>query len=115
VKLVQGGLVDLEFAIHVTQLQHHIGIDPSLGVALRGLKAAGLVDGELAQAHTLLTRLLIALRTISPHAHEPVAERRATVAEACGFADWAALTAAYEHARRLSHQAWQHAISAPEG
>ena len=30
VKLVEGGLVDCEFAIHVLQLGHHVGLDPRL-------------------------------------------------------------------------------------
>ena len=34
VKLGPGGLVDLEFAVHVLQLTRHVGLDPRLEVAL---------------------------------------------------------------------------------
>ena len=34
VKLGPGGLVDLEFAVHVLQLTRHVGLDPRLEDAL---------------------------------------------------------------------------------
>ena len=46
VKLGPGGLVDLEFAVHMLQLTRHIGLDPRLEVALEALVDAGLIDGE---------------------------------------------------------------------
>ena len=40
VKLGPGGLVDLEFAVHVLQLTRHVGLDPRLDVAIEQLAAA---------------------------------------------------------------------------
>ncbi|TZG27745.1 hypothetical protein [Sphingomonas montanisoli] len=111
VKLVQGGLVDLEFAVHTLQLNHHVGLHPRLRAAIRSLVVAGLADRSLIGAHDLLSRLLIALRTVSPHAHEPAPERREAIAQACGLADWDALVVAYGDARAVVSQAWQSAIS----
>src|SRR3546814_15130433 len=42
-KLLPGGLVDLEFAVHVQQLVHRTGFDPHLGRAIDVLAAAGLM------------------------------------------------------------------------
>ena len=39
VKLGPGGLIDLEFSVHVLQLTRQIGFDPRLGVALEFLAA----------------------------------------------------------------------------
>ena len=38
VKLGPGGLVDLEFAVHVLQLTKHVGLNPRLEVALEELR-----------------------------------------------------------------------------
>ena len=46
VKLGPGGLVDLEFAVHVLQLTRHVGLDPRLEVALEALADDDLVDGK---------------------------------------------------------------------
>jgi [glutamine synthetase] adenylyltransferase / [glutamine synthetase]-adenylyl-L-tyrosine phosphorylase len=42
-KLLDGGLVDLEFAVHVTQLVHHAGFEPRLGPAIDQLAGQGLL------------------------------------------------------------------------
>jgi glutamate-ammonia-ligase adenylyltransferase len=110
VKLIGGGLVDLEFCVHLTQLQAGMGLDPNVGRALRLLAAEELVPETLIAAHDLLTRLLVTLRLVSPRSDEPVAASRAVVARACGHEDWPALLAAYGSARQDVGEAWASAI-----
>jgi [glutamine synthetase] adenylyltransferase / [glutamine synthetase]-adenylyl-L-tyrosine phosphorylase len=109
VKLVRGGLVDLEFAVHVNQLGHHVGIHPRLRTALRSQVAAGLIDPMMVEAHETLSRMLIALRLLSPHSPDPAPEQRPAIARACGFDDWDALEAAYGQARIVVEESW-HAV-----
>lgn len=113
VKLVDGGLVDLEFAVHVNQLAEHSGIGPRLGAAIRAQIAAGLADMALIDAHQVLSRMLIVLRLLSPGGQEPVPERRGAIAHACGFDDWQDLTAAYAEARESVREAWRRSITRP--
>ena len=91
VKLAVGGLVDLEFAVHVLQLEHLTAFDPHLGLAIAQLVAVGLVSPELAEAHAMLTRLLVTLRLVAPDLAEPDPATCAVIARACGVADWAGL------------------------
>jgi glutamate-ammonia-ligase adenylyltransferase len=106
VKLIGGGTVDAEFTVHVLQLGHHIGFDPRLRTAARVLAEAGLLDPGFAEAHALLTRMLVALRLVSPSSDEPPEPSRPIVARACGQADWAGLVAAYAAARDLIAGEW---------
>ena len=46
VKLGPGGLVDLEFAVHVLQLTRHIGLDPRLEVAIDAARGRELDIGK---------------------------------------------------------------------
>lgn len=107
VKLIEGGLVDAEFATHVTQLRHAAGLDPRLGVALPVLVAAGLAAPDFPAAVGLLTRMLVTLRLVSPTAGEPPAISRPLVAAACGMADWEALLEAYAAARATVSAEWK--------
>jgi len=113
IKLMPGGLVDLEFSVHVNQLDHHVGLHPKLRAAVRSQVGAGLMDPAVVPAHDLLTRLLIVLRLLSPHAHEPAPGRRLIIAQACGLPDWDSLTAAYAEARTAVQRAWRDALSTP--
>ena len=82
VKLAPGGLVDLEFAVHVLQLEHQAGFDPHLGVAIKQLVEAGLLPPEIAEAHKMLTRLLVTLRLVAPDLAEPDPATCALIARA---------------------------------
>ena len=113
VKLVDGGLVDLEFAVHVNQLAEHVGIGPRLGAAIRAQVSAGLADSAVIDGHQVLSRMLIVLRLLSPGGQEPAPEQRGVIAQACGFDDWRALTDAYAEARDAVRQTWQRAIGQP--
>ncbi|MBO9671383.1 MAG: bifunctional [glutamine synthetase] adenylyltransferase/[glutamine synthetase]-adenylyl-L-tyrosine phosphorylase [Sphingobium sp.] len=107
VKLVPGGLVDLEFLIHVTQLTRHAGFAPDLATALDQLIAQGLIDPALRPAADLLTRYLVVSRLVTPGATEPPEESRWLVAKSCGAADWDELLARIETARQSISAGWQ--------
>jgi len=104
VKLVDGGLVDCEFAIHATQLVHRTGFDPRLNVALRRLVDAGLAPPGVHGAMDLMGRMLVTLRLMAPGGTPPSAESAARVAQVCGYGDdvggWHALLPAYADARQ---------------
>ncbi|GAY22053.1 glutamate-ammonia-ligase adenylyltransferase [Sphingobium fuliginis] len=112
VKLVPGGLVDLEFLIHVTQFRHNMAFDPDLRAALEQLTAAGHLPGELIPAHDLITRFLVVSRLVSPKSTEPPQATRPLVARACGVESWDALLESYGKARQRVGDAWA-ALAAP--
>lgn len=112
VKLVPGGLVDLEFLIHITQFRHNMAFDPNLRAALEQLVAAGHLPQELVPAHDLITRFLIVSRLVSPKLTEPPEATRPLVARACGVESWDALLESYAQARQSVRDAWE-AMAAP--
>jgi glutamate-ammonia-ligase adenylyltransferase len=107
IKLGEGGLVDLEFAVHTLQLRQHVGLHAHLEDALAELAAAGLVSEEIDPALRLLTRMLVILRLVSPSSAEPPVASRALVAKACGLPDWEALLAAHDEARQRVLTLWR--------
>ncbi len=112
VKLVPGGLVDLEFLIHITQFRHNMAFDPDLRAALEQLAAAGHLPGDLIAAHDLITRFLVVSRLVSPRSTEPPEATRPLVARACGVESWDALLESYAQARQRVREAWD-ALAAP--
>ena len=66
VKLGPGGLVDLEFAVHVLQLTTHVGIDTRLENALEALEAESLAPANIVDALKLLSRMLVMMRLVAP-------------------------------------------------
>lgn len=106
VKLRPGGLVDLEFSIHVLQLTHRLGFDPRLEEAVESLADAGLIEASIADAQKLLTRVLIAMRLVAPDANPPAPETCALVAKACGADSWEELLARLDEARQSVSQLW---------
>jgi glutamate-ammonia-ligase adenylyltransferase len=107
VKLIEGGLVDAEFTIHLLQLCRKIGLDPDLQTAIAELEAAGLIGAGFGDAFALLTRMLVTLRLVAPDSSEPPEASRTLVAERCGYDAWPALLAAYEFARALVSREWR--------
>ncbi len=104
-KLLPGGLVDLEFAVHTLQLEHRTGFDPRLGRAIELL--GPLLPPGMVAAHDLLTRLLVTLRLVAPDTQEPeAAATRALIARALGYEDWAAVLAGFATARQEVCAAW---------
>ncbi|MCL6739598.1 bifunctional [glutamine synthetase] adenylyltransferase/[glutamine synthetase]-adenylyl-L-tyrosine phosphorylase [Sphingomonas sp. RB56-2] len=106
IKLGEGGLVDLEFAVHTLQLTTHVGLDPRLEVALEALVQAGRVDAGADPDLRLLSRLLVVLRLVGTKAMEPAEQSRTLVASLCGFEDWASLLAAVDVARQRVAARW---------
>lgn len=111
VKLMRGGLVDLEFIIHFVQLREGgPGLNPDLGEAVRALAAEGLVRDALGDAHDTLTRLLVAGRLLAPDARVPAPAARLALVRACGYGDWETLEAGLAEARRNIAEAWHDAF-----
>ena len=106
VKLGPGGLVDLEFAVHVLQLTHHLGLDPRLEVALAQLAEENLVSTTVMDAQKLLTRMLVMMRLVAPGDVKPTADTWQLVAEACGAASWDELLAEHDAARQSIRELW---------
>jgi glutamate-ammonia-ligase adenylyltransferase len=106
IKLGEGGLVDLEFAVHILQLSHGVGLKPQLDRAVAELVTAGYAPPEIEEAHRLLTRMLITFRLVSPTSAEPPEASRPLVASSCGLKDWHALLASHAEARRKVREFW---------
>ncbi|SOB86897.1 glutamate-ammonia-ligase adenylyltransferase [Sphingomonas guangdongensis] len=106
VKMGAGGLVDLEFAVHATQLVHRTGFAPELDQALAQLASERLLPRAVEEAYPLLARLLVVTRLVAPDAQPPGDATRALVAEALGATDWNALLVALAAARHEVAAAW---------
>jgi glutamate-ammonia-ligase adenylyltransferase len=105
-KLLPGGLVDLEFAVHVVQLVAHAGLQPNLGAAIDDLVSTGLLPHTMRTAHDVLTRLLVTLRLVAPDAQVPSAATQALIARALGLADWPAVVATLATTRQEVERVW---------
>ncbi len=106
VKLGPGGLVDLEFAVHVLQLTRGIGLHPRLETALAELAAEDLVNAKVIEAQKLLTRMLVMMRLAAPGEVKPTADTWQLVADACGAASWDELLAEHDSARHSIAELW---------
>ena len=106
VKLGPGGLVDLEFAVHVLQLTRHVGLHTRLELALEELAGASLIEANIADALKLLSRILVMLRLVAPGDVKPTPETWQLVAKACGAASWDALLAQHDAARQSIRELW---------
>jgi len=107
VKLGGGGLIDLEFAVHVLQLTHKIGMDPQLEVAVEKLAEAGLIGTNIIEAQRLLTEMLITIRLVAPETTTPSEESCELMARACGSESWAELLARHDEARHIVSALWE--------
>ena len=107
IKLGEGGLVDLEFAVHTLQLTSHAGLDPRLEVALEALVERGLIDDGADADLRLLSRMLVVLRLVGSKGMEPAEQSRDLVATLCGFENWSDLLAAVDLARHRIAGRWQ--------
>jgi glutamate-ammonia-ligase adenylyltransferase len=107
IKLGEGGLVDLEFAVHTLQLSTGAGLDPRLEVAIAALGEAGLFDAGQADADLrLLSRILVCLRLLAPGQVKLTAPTEALLARLCGQGDWDTLVAAMAEARQRIAALW---------
>ncbi|WP_447760500.1 bifunctional [glutamine synthetase] adenylyltransferase/[glutamine synthetase]-adenylyl-L-tyrosine phosphorylase [Sphingopyxis panaciterrae] len=101
-----GGLVDLEFAMQVTQLASGKCHDPNIADALACLKGAGLAPPGVCEAHGLLARMLVMLRLTAPEGEPATAAARQLVASQCGEPGWPQLLAAHDAARQEVRDWW---------
>jgi glutamate-ammonia-ligase adenylyltransferase len=107
VKLAPGGLVDLEFTVQLLQLRHQTALTPSLDAALAMLVEQGHLPSALIAASALLTRMLVALRLVTPEGDDLPGESREIVARACGHDNWSSLLATYAAARQTVSDCWR--------
>jgi glutamate-ammonia-ligase adenylyltransferase len=107
IKLGEGGLVDLEFAVHTLQLIHGAGLDPRLEYAIGGLASAGLIDPAFDADLRLLSRMLVVMRLVAPGSNEPPERSRPLVASLCGHPSWDALLEAHAAARQRIANLWR--------
>ncbi|GAA0468341.1 bifunctional [glutamine synthetase] adenylyltransferase/[glutamine synthetase]-adenylyl-L-tyrosine phosphorylase [Parasphingorhabdus litoris] len=105
-KLMEGGLVDWEFIIHFLQLKTGEALHPQLGLAARGLVDGGHLNKDMVAAHELMTRLLVALRLMSPTCDYPPETSRELIAKAAGQESWDALLNGYDMARQCVIEEW---------
>jgi [glutamine synthetase] adenylyltransferase / [glutamine synthetase]-adenylyl-L-tyrosine phosphorylase len=106
VKLGPGGLVDLEFAVHVLQLTTHVGLNTRLEDALEALAAESLVKANIVESLKLLSRMLVMMRLVAPGDVKPTPDSWQLVAEACGAASWDELLAEHDAARQSIAELW---------
>ena len=106
-KLLPGGLVDLEFAVHVAQLAHQAGLDPDLDPAIAALAGQGIVPASLGEAYRFLTRLLVLLRLVAPDNQPPLPVTRDLIVHALAADDWEALVARFDATRQEVETVWQ--------
>jgi len=105
-KLLPGGLVDLEFAVHVLQLRHRTAFAPQLGKAIALLVGEGLLPETIPGAYGLLSRLLVTLRLVAPDAQPPGETTQALIARAVGLESWDAVVASLERTRQEVAECW---------
>ena len=106
IKLGEGGLVDLEFAVHTLQLTTGEGLDPGLEFAIAKLAEKDLIDPSYDADLRLLSRMLVVMRLVAPESNEPPGESRELVAALCGHESWGSLLAAHGEARQRIAQLW---------
>lgn len=106
VKLLPGGLVDMEFIIHALQLETHEGMQPQLGPAIDALVASGHLQADFAKAFTLMARLLVMVRLIAPDCAAPPEAAQKLIASSLGFNDWDGLTQALRDYRGVVMAQW---------
>jgi [glutamine synthetase] adenylyltransferase / [glutamine synthetase]-adenylyl-L-tyrosine phosphorylase len=118
-KLLRGGLVDLEFLVQFLQLRGETAtgaplaeacpgaLDPDLSIAIAELIDARLLAPEIASAHELMSRMLVAGRLLAPGGKEPPAYGAEALARACGFETYDALLQAFGEARQSIARVWQ--------
>jgi glutamate-ammonia-ligase adenylyltransferase len=105
-KLLPGGLVDLEFAVHVAQLTHNVGFDPDLDPAIAMLVHRGIVPPAMGEAYRLLTRLLVLLRLVAPDSEPPSSATRELIVRVLGADGWDSLVARFDATRQEVARCW---------
>jgi [glutamine synthetase] adenylyltransferase / [glutamine synthetase]-adenylyl-L-tyrosine phosphorylase len=104
VKLLPGGLVDAEFAIHALQLCGAAPSAPQLDRSAALLVAAGAVSPAFPAAQALLNRFLILLRLASPDCGEPSGPAKTLIANCLGEENWTQLATKLDQAKTIVTQ-----------
>ncbi len=107
VKLLPGGLVDMEFIVHTLQLEKGEALFPQLSTAIASLTESGHLSAEFAKADSLMSRLLVMIRLIAPDCETPPEPAQLLIAQSLGLADWDSLTAAIRDYRGVVLNQWQ--------
>ena len=81
-------------------------LHPQLDKAARGLVAGAHLNENMVAAHELMTRLLVALRLMSPTCDYPPETSRELIAKAAGQESWEALLSGYDKARQCVIEEW---------
>ncbi len=102
VKLMRGGLVDIEFIVQARALMRAEPVPAGL------IAAAGLLAPALAAPAALMMEMLVMLRLMQPHdaGAAPGAAEGAVLARACGQPGFPALKAALAGARKIVESEW---------
>ena len=106
-KLLRGGLVDIEFLVHLLQLRHREALAPHLDEAISQLIETGRLPGTIAEAHSLMTRLLVGTRLLAPDLEKPKSAAAALLARQSGCEDYDELIQRLHEARRDVAAAWR--------
>ncbi len=111
IKLIEGGLVDLEFALHVRQLGLQQGFYSHLGQAINALD----LPVSFGEAYQLFTRFLVTIRLVAPDLGVPTQATQGLLARACGCQDWTELLAELEAKRHDIISEWRRVCAELEG
>ena len=106
-KLLRGGLVDIEFLVHLLQLRHREALTPHLDEAISQLIEMGRLPGTIAEAHSLMTRLLVGTRLLAPDLEKPKSAAAALLARQSGCEDYDELIERLHEARRDVAATWR--------
>jgi len=115
IKRGDGGLIDLEFAVHVRQLISGQGLRPGLGAAVDELVDAGALGEAFADHQRLFARLLVTLRLVAPDGGDPPLASRVLVAKACRMSSWDDLVYAHDRARNAVSKLWRATLAGGTG
>ncbi|WP_370178411.1 bifunctional [glutamine synthetase] adenylyltransferase/[glutamine synthetase]-adenylyl-L-tyrosine phosphorylase [Alteriqipengyuania sp.] len=107
VKLMRGGLVDIEFILHFIQLRDNVALDPRLSRVCETLVHTGTLPEEFARAHDFLTRLIVGARLLAPDLTVPSGAAGEALARACGCEDMDALLRHVMKARQEVARVWR--------
>ncbi|MEM1050871.1 MAG: bifunctional [glutamate--ammonia ligase]-adenylyl-L-tyrosine phosphorylase/[glutamate--ammonia-ligase] adenylyltransferase [Pseudomonadota bacterium] len=116
VKLLRGGLVDVEFLVHFLQLRYAAALagdtpamlSPDFAKAIPALIKLDLLERELWPSYDLLTDVLVASRLLAPDGVEPPPAAANALARSCGRNSYAELLADIAIARRCVGNCWAH-------
>lgn len=114
VKLLRGGLVDVEFLVHFLQLRDAATLaeqapqmlEPDFSVAIPALVELGCVPEDLWTAYDVLTDMLVAGRLLAPDGKEPPPAAAKALARACQCDSYAALCSWLAEARKVVARSW---------